>query len=172
RLLSAAQEIQRSQETVNHEVAADPDLFRNAPEPAHWAAEFQAASQTLHTAEETDRDLNQLAARNRAADRGRAENLLASERTLRRKALDQSEAIVSAAGHWVNFRHDLPTNLERMKQEYAAVHSVDLDPLTKVVEQAEHDWPNKKNVLETRLNAVRAVKHDAENLWDKTANER
>ncbi len=172
RLLNAAQEIQHSQQTVNQEVAADPDLFRNTPAPARWTADFQAASETLHTAEDTDRDLNQLAARNRAGERGRAESLLESERTLRRKALDQSQAIVSDAGYWVNFRHNLPANLERMKQEDAAVHSVDLGPLTKTVEKAENDWPGKKNVLETRLSAVHGIQDDAETLWDKTANER
>ncbi len=172
RLLNAAQEIQRSQQTVNQEVAADPDLFRNTPAPASWTSEFQAASETLHSAENTDRDLNQLAARNRAADRGRAESLLASERALRRKALDRSQAVVSAANHWVNFRRDLPANLDEMKKEYAAVHSVDLGPLTKTVAQAEHDWPGKKDVLETRLSNVRAIQTDTETLWGKTANER
>jgi hypothetical protein len=172
RLLNTAQEIQHSQQTVNQEVAADPELFRNAPAPARWTAAFQTASETLHTAEETDRDLNQLAARNRAGERGRAESLLETERILRRRALDQSQAVVSATSHWINFRHDLPANLERMKQEYAAVHSVDLGPLTKKVEQAENDWPAKKDVLGTRLSAVRGFQNNAETLWDKTANER
>jgi hypothetical protein len=172
RLLNAAQEIQRSQQTLKQKIAADPDLFRNTPAPARWTAEFQAASETLHTAEETDRDLNQLAAHNRAEERGRAESLLASERALRRKALDRSQAVVSAASYWLNFRRNLPANLERMKQDYAAVHSVDLGPLTKKVEQAENDWPGKKNVLETRLAGICALQHDGETLWDKTAIER
>ena len=139
---------------------------------ANWTAEFQNASETLRTAEETDRDLNQLAARNRAGDRGRAESLLASERALRRKALDRSQAVVSAASHWVNFRWDLPANLDRMKQEYTALHSVDLSPIAKTVDQAESDWPNKKAVLETRLSAVRGIQDDAETHWNKTASER
>ena len=172
RLLRAAQEIQHSQQTVNQEVASDPDLFRSTAAPAKWTAEFQNVTETLHTAEETDRDLNQLAARNRAGDRGRAESLLASERALRRQALDRSQAVVFAAGHWVNFRKDLPANLDRMRQEYTAVHSVDLSPLTKIVDQAENDWPNKKEVLDTRLNSIRGIQNDAETLWNKTTSER
>ncbi len=98
--------------------------------------------------------------------------MLASERALRRKALDQSQAVVSAASHWVNFRHDLPANLDAMKQEFTTVHSVDLGPLTKTVAQAENDWPGKKDVLETRLNSIHAIQGNAETLWDKTADER
>jgi hypothetical protein len=172
RLLNASQDIQGSQQTVSQEVAADPELFRDAPTPARWTAEFQAARNTLHTAQETDRELAVLAGRNRLELRSEAERLLNKERTLRRAALEQSQVVVAQAAHWVNFRRDLAGNLAQTQQQYAALHSVDLGPLTKTVEQAEHDWPARKDVLETRLNAVRTIPQDADALWNKTAGAR
>ncbi len=172
RLQNAAQEIQRAEQTVNREVSADPALFSNTPAPGRWTAEFQNASDTLRTAEETDRDLNELAGRNRAELRSEAERLLTKERTLRRAATKQAQTAIAGAACWVDFRRDLPAHLAQLQQQYQSVHTADFAPLAKTVEQAEHDWPAKQDFLETRLNNLRAIPKSAQTLWDNTADAR
>jgi len=172
RLQRAAREIDHSRGVVEQEIAAHPQLFQNASAPARWRADFEIASQTLRKAEEADRDLAGISGRDRAESRNEAEQLLARERTLRRNAIDQSLAIVTAADCWVNFRRDLGRNLSEMERRYTAIHSAHLAPVTKVVEQAENDWPAKKDVLTARLSDLRNVLGEADAVWARTAEAR
>jgi hypothetical protein len=172
RLQQAAREINHSRETVEQEVAAHPQLFQNASAPAQWKADFETARQTLQKAKETDRDLAGISARDRAESRGEAEQLLARVRMLRRNAIDQSQTIVAAADHWMNFRHDLSSNLSEMERRYRAIRSADLAPIGKVVERAEIDWQAKKEVLAARLATLRSVPDEADAVWKKTADTR
>ena len=169
RLQAAGQEIQREQQVVNRDVQSDPDLFRNAAAPAEWTASFARASETLRTAEETDRDLAQLAGRNRADSRAEVERLLAKEKTLRERASSEARKASAEAAKWVNFRQDLPRNLDAMKQSYEAIRAADLAPLSKTVAQAEQDWPEKKDALNGRLTAVLDIPKSAESEWNTSA---
>jgi len=169
RLQHAQHDLEQSRQLVFRQVAANPDLFRAVPEPARWTAQFQAAQETLRTAGETDRELAQLAGRNRASSRSEAEALLTKERNLRRTASDQSQAVIAAASHWFNFRKDLSANVDRMKQDYEAVRTIDLAPVTKTVEQAEQDWPSKKEALAARLDALREIPEQAGKEWNSSA---
>ena len=172
RLQNAAKDIEHSQRTVEQEVAAHSALFQNASAPGQWKSDFEAARATLRKAEETDRDLRGISGRDRAESRSEALRLLAVERTLRRGAIDQSQAVVAAADRWVNFRRDLKDNLTEMDRRYQAVHSIDLAPLTKVVEKAEVDWPAKKDALASRLRDLSTMPAEADVVWTKTAEAR
>ncbi len=165
----ADQEIQRAEQTVNRDIQGNPDLFRGTTAPAQWKAEFASAHEKLRTAEETDRDLTELSGRNRADSLPEAEHLLAKERALLEAAQGETREASGEAAKWVNFKQDLPRNLEQMKQAYEAVHSTDLAPLSKTVEQAERDWPAKKDFLNSRLTALLDVPKSAENEWQATA---
>ncbi len=169
RLQAAAQEIQREQQTVNRDVQSNPGLFQNAAAPGQWAASFTHSGETLRTAQETDRDLAELAGRNRADSREEAEGLLTKERRLREAASREANTASAEAAKWVNFRQDLPRNLGGMKQAYEAVGATDLAPLSKTVTQAEQDWPAKKDALNGRLTAVLELPKLAESQWNATA---
>ncbi len=172
RLQDAQHDLEHSRQLVSQQIAADPDLFRTAPEPAQWTAKFQAAQETLRTAEEADRELARLAGRNRASSRSEAEALLTKERNLRRTASDQAQAVIATASRWLDFRKNLPVNLDRMKQDYEAVRAVDLAPVSKIVEQAEQDWPSKRDALATRLDALREIPEQTEKEWTDSAGAR
>lgn len=169
RLQKTGQEIQREQQAVNRDVQNDPDLFRNASAPALWASSFTHSGETLRTAEETDRELAQLAGRNRPDSRAEVERLLTREQRLREAASSEANNASAEAAKWVTFKQDLPRNLDGMKQAYEAVRAPDLAPLSKTVAQAEQDWPAKKDALNARLTAVLDIPKSAESEWNATA---
>ncbi len=169
RLQAAAQEIQREQQTVNRDVQSNPGLFQNVAAPGQWAASFTHSGEMLRTAQETDRDLAELAGRNRADSRAQAEQLLTKERRLRQAASSEASTASAEAAKWVTFRQDLPRNLDGIKQAYEAIRATDLAPLLKTVEQAEQDWPAKKDSLNGRLTAVLDTPKSAESEWNATS---
>ncbi len=168
RLQKTGQEIQREHQTVKQDVQSDPGLFQNASAPAIWAAEFGSARDKLQTAEETDRELAELAGRNRADSRAEAERLLIKERTLRTAATREAQKASAEAAKWVTFKQNLPRNLDGMKRAYEAVRAADLAPLSKTVAQAEQDWPAKKDALNDCLTAVLDIPKSAESEWQTT----
>src|ERR1700685_3136158 len=145
-LRNAERQIDRAQQTVREDVAADADLFANTPVAAEWTSSLQAARMKLKSAEDSDRQLAEVSRRNRADSRETAERLITKERELRDSAVTDSQAVEAAAARWIGFKQDLPSNLEKMKREVDAVHAVDLAPLSTTLQQAEHDWPAKKTL--------------------------
>lgn len=168
KLRDAQWQVGRSQNAVNQDVAKNSDLFASTSLAAEWNTKFQVVREKLKSAEDADKQLAEFSRRNRADSRDRVERLLATERNLRRSALEDSQAVEAAATKWVGFKDNLASNLDKMKREYDAVHSVDLQPVAATVQKAEHDWPAKKDALETRLAAVRAIPNEAETEWSST----
>ncbi len=169
RLRDTEQEVQRLQRSVDHDLASEPELFRNAPDPAPWTARLTAGRNSLLTAEETDRELASIAGRNRPEQAAEANTLLTKERSLRRSATEDSRAAGEKADKWLNFKRDLASNLDRMKRDYDGVRQADLAPVTKTVQDAERDWPAKRDALNDRLEAVRGIQKSAEADWSSTA---
>lgn len=169
KLQSAEPQIERSGQTVQSDLAQNADLFVNTPVAAQWTAQLEAAREKLKEAQAADAQLAELVRRNRADLRDTAERLLNKERTLREAAIDDSQAVETAAAKWIGFRHDLASNLDKMKREYDDSHAVDLAPVEATVQKAEHDWPLKKDALDTRLSALRAIPQDSQQQWDATA---
>lgn len=168
RLQEAERQLQRSGERVREDLAQAPDLFRGASAPAAWNAKLRVAREKLNTAESDGREMTRLARRGRADSRARVEQLLSAERNLRLAALDDAESVETAADKWIDFGKDLPSHLSRMKSEYDAVRAVDLEPVSKSVEQAERDWPTKKADLDNRLASLRDIPKAAETGWRAT----
>ena len=168
-LRDAEQELLSLQQSIEHDVASNPDLFQHAPSPAPWTTTLAAARDALLTAEETDRELASIAGRDRPEQEAEAARLLTKERMLRRSALEQAHAAEANADKWVNFKRDLASNLDHMKRDYGTVRAADLAPLAKVVDQAQQDWPAKKDALEGRLAAVEAIPNGAEADWNSGA---
>jgi hypothetical protein len=169
KLQNAQRQLERSQQSITDDLAKDADLFANAPVVADWKSKLDGARAKLHSAEDTDRQLADLARRNRADSRDTAQRLLSNERNLRDSAVNEAQAVEAAAAKWVNFKRDLASNLATMQRELDSIRAVDLTSLSSTVEKAEHDWPAKKDALETRLNTVRAIPQEAQQQWDGTA---
>ncbi len=172
KLQNAERQIARSEQSVHDDLAQNADLFSNTPMAAQWTAQLGAARDKLKQAEGTDTQLSQLVHRNRADSRDTAERLLAEERSLRDTAIDDSQAVETAADKWISFRHDLASNLGKMQREYDATRAEDFAGVQTTVQKAEHDWPLKKDALESRLAAVRAIPQDAQKQWDASASAR
>ena len=171
-LQETERQISSSQEKVRQEIAQAPDLFQNAAAPGEWDASFREARRKLDRAEE---DGKQLASLTHGRERDalvRAQRLLADERTARTDAQREADAVGANAQSWLDFRHDLPSSLDKMKREYARLQAVDLTAAAKTVQQAELDWPAKKTALDSRLAALRAIPATAETQWTATESAR
>jgi hypothetical protein len=168
KLLSARQDVQRSQEKVRQELAQAPDLFAGAPEPAAWTASFSSARATLDSAQTDAKELDRLTHTRGREVEGRARRLLQHERGLREAALNTSKTVESNAGKWLAFRHDLAASLDGMQREYQTIRSVDLTPAATTITRTEQDWPAKASDLDNRLAALRAIPKKAEGEWEAT----
>lgn len=168
RLQTAEHRVHRSQETLENDLSQRPDLFRDAPAPAQWKAQVRSDQEKLRSAETIQRELADIARRDRSDSQSRAEQLLTRERQLLEAAENDSQAVAAAAGNWVNFDRNLPSHLDQMQREYATAHNYNLMPVAKEVEQADRDWPAKKATLDERLDALRELPKQAETQWHAT----
>jgi hypothetical protein len=169
KLENAERQVARSQQSVNDDVSRDAELFSNTPAVGQWKAKLDAARSKLKSAEDADRQLADLVRRNRADTRDTAEHLLTNVRNLRDSAVNDAQSVEAAAAKWVNFKKDLASNLAAMQRELDGIRAVDLGSISSEVEKAEHDWPAKKDALDTRFTALRAIPEDADKEWDATA---
>ncbi len=168
RVGAAEHQLQQSQQTLAHDLAQAPDLFRDASAPAQWNARLQSDREKLASAEKIQSELADLARRGRRESQFEAEQLLRRERQLLASATSDSQAVIATAGEWLDFEHNPPAHLAKMRREYDTICHFDLAPVTKDIEQAEHDWPAKKAALEERLNALRAIPKQVETEWEST----
>lgn len=169
RLQQAEHELQHSQQTVRDDLAHAPDLFNGTSVVTAWPAKLQSAQTTLDRAKN---DLRQLGKLTRSSDRGRAEQLLRDEKSLRESVLHDSEAVEEEATKWLDFQRNVPHYLAVMQREYDDIHDADLNAVTQTVQKAELDWPAKKDVLESRLAALRDPISDGEQQWMATGSAR
>ena len=168
RLDASKRQLQRSQETLENDLSKKPDLFRDATEPVEWKARLRSDREKLDSAQKIQAQLAELAHRDRSESQSRVEQLLTQERQLLETAGTDSQAVVAAAGNWLDFDRDLPSHLDKMQREYVSLCKFDLTLVTKHVERAGDDWPAKKAALEERLEALRQVPKEAETQWSAT----
>jgi len=115
RLQNAERRFARSQDAVREDLAQARELFEGASVSTEWPARFRAARAKLDTAESDRRELAGLQhARGRDAAM-RAERLLNDERHQRQSAMDEADAIESAATRWLDFQRNLPHYLAKMR---------------------------------------------------------
>lgn len=165
RLQQADHQLQHSRETVRDDLAHAPDLFNGTTVAAAWPAKLQSAQSNLDRAKDDVRQLDKLT---RAGDRNRAEQLLRDERDLRESVLRDSEAVEEDATKWLDFQRNIPHYLATIQSEYDGISNADLGRVTRTVENAERDWPAKKDILESRLEALKQAEKSAESQWTAT----
>jgi hypothetical protein len=149
RVQNAERQVQRSETALNSNVTQAPELFKGALEVAAWKASLGEAKANLQVAENDNRELARLVERNRPDSR--ISNLLADERRNTETALEKSRSVDQTLAKWLDYEHDPAGFVARIDQERKAVQTFDLQPVSRAVHLAEHDWPAKKTVLESRL---------------------
>lgn len=166
RLRDADRQLQRVQDLVKDDLAKNPGLFRDVSAPGEWATALRVAKSKLDRAKQDGKRLEELARQNRKDSLRQTEATLNEERRLREEALQSSRNVESTASKWLDFGRDPAGNLARMQRQYDAIRNTDLASVTKVVEGAEQDWPNKKPELDKRLTALQGSLKTAVAEWD------
>ncbi len=168
RLHAAEHQLQDSEEALKADLSQQPDLFQGASVPPEWKARLRSDREKLDSAEKIQAELAELERRGRAESQFRARQLLTNERQLLETVGADSQAVVTAAGNWLEFGRDLPSHLAKMRREYATVSDFDLTPVTSDVEHADNDWPAKKSALDERLQALDDIPKQAKTEWQAT----
>ncbi|HLH01462.1 MAG TPA: hypothetical protein VKX25_01730 [Bryobacteraceae bacterium] len=166
------QSVSAEQSELGKQLAGNSDLFANRPEPAKWNSEIGEAQQELAQAAQLDRELDQIARADRRNERNRAIGLIGRANQLEEQARTEAQNAETAAGKWIAFKNDPRSHEAELKTAYNQLHGSDADALSKRIEQAEHDWPAKKQALETRYNGVLNLAKDANGIWQRTAEAR
>ena len=164
------QDLSAEQRSLEKQVAESPDLFANRPEPERWKAQINEAQQQLAQASSLDRQLADIASHDRHNERTRASDLIFRANQLEDKARNEAHDAEAAAEKWIAFKNDPKSHVNELKSAYDTVH--DSGTLSKSIEQAEHDWPAKKDALDTRYTAILNLSKDAEDIWQRTADAR
>ncbi len=168
RLHAAERQFQHSQQALNGDLSQQPDLFQSASAPAEWKARLRSDREKLDSAEKIQTELTELERRDRSDSEFHARQLLTHERQLLQTVDADSQAVVAAAGNWVDFNRDLPSHLAKLQREYATLCDFDLAPAASDVEHADRDWPAKKSALDQHLQALRDIPKQAETEWKAT----
>ncbi len=168
-LQQAAQQFQSTQDTVNRELASDPDLFRARDMSSVFPQRLRTAAGELQGAQRDAASLEKLAKANRRQDALEAQRLLREESALRAAAVNESNAVQAEAQHWLDIKRNLPSELKQMASDHQALEHWDFAPVTTVIMRAETDWPQKKTDLDSRLTALKAIPADGEQAWEHSA---
>jgi hypothetical protein len=169
RVVAAQEDVRHSQERVRQDLAQAPDLFKDAAEPAEWAAAFTSAREKLVSAQTDGNELIGLTHARGQDVEGRARRLLQEERGLREAAVAASKTAESSVGKWLEVWHAPAASVEGMNREYQTIRTADLTPIANTIARTEKDWPAKASDLDNRLAALRAIPAQAESEWGATA---
>jgi hypothetical protein len=169
---AAQSQVQAAQADVSRNLSSEGDLFRALPSAREYPDRLGRAAGSLAAAGQSLAELEKLEKQNRRSDKARAEALLAREKQVRAAAVADAESVRKDAAHWVDLKQHLPQEVQDMERDYKAIHAVDLGAAAAAVQKAEADWPEKKNDLESRLAAARAIQTRSDELWQSTTEAR
>jgi len=158
-------QFQSTQDEVNADLAADPDLFRARDMVTVFPDRFRIAGGELSGAQRDVAALDRLLKANRRQDAPQVEKLLKEEQALRAGAINEAAAVKTEAQHWVDMKRNLPSELQQMTADHQTLDHWDFAPITAAVTRAETDWPAKKADLDTRLTALKTIPADADRAW-------
>ena len=167
-LPQSAQQFRGIRDEVTGALASDPDLFRAHSMNTAFPERLRIAEGELTGAQKDEGTLEKLRKANRRQDADQAAKLLQEETALRHAALNEASAIQTEARHWLDMKRNLPAELQQMESDHQALAHADFSDITAIVQRAETDWPAKKNDLDARLAALRAIPVEADKTWQST----
>jgi hypothetical protein len=168
-LATALKQVAAAKDEVSRDLSAEPDLFRVRSMNTELPSRLAQAARDLDTASRDMQSLQSFAKANRRADRDKVASLLREEKKLRTGAADAVTAAQSEARQWIDRKNHLPQEVSQMEHYYQAVRAANLGDVTRVVQKAENDWPEKKSDLESRLVALATIPGGAERDWQSSA---
>lgn len=171
-LQSTQAQIKAAQSALAKDTATNAAFFGAIAASRQWPVQFQKAPGELQSAQTGMDRLSELEKHGHYRDRPEAERLLREERNERSAALNLATAVPGQAAAWLHRKQQLPSELQRMEQDYQKVHAFNLSPVISTISRAEADWPDKKADLESRLGSVRGIVSRSDQLWQSTASAR
>lgn len=142
-------------EALRRAMAAEPELL--APMAAAWQGRIDRAQARLAQAATELDAAKKLAAQNRRTGTAAVEQALARFEEARKGAVDEARQVQADAQRWVNYKRELPQQLDRMQANLDALKSFDVDAAAGTARKAMADWPAKQADLQNRLNALKAM---------------
>jgi len=171
-LASAMNQVAAARNEVSRDLSAEPALFRVRSMNTELPARLARAEGNLQTASRDVQTLAGFAKENRRTDRDKVARLLREEKKLRTGAVDQVSSVQSEARQWIERKNHLPQEVSQMEHDYQAIRAANLVDVTRVVQKAENDWPDKKSDLESRLVSLATIPSEAERQWQSSADMR
>jgi hypothetical protein len=170
RLLQTQRQFQKTSEELKSDLNHAPDLFKSVS--SDWTSRLNIAKSKLDAAETDRRELKRLDDNGSKNDIPRVRQLLGDEDRLRQTAIDEANRVEAQANRYLDFQRNLPHYLARMQEKHDAARNADFTAVTKVVEKAEQDWPDKKADLDHRLELLKSAPDRADQQWKATEAER
>ncbi len=167
-LKEVEQSLGSRQQTVAASIASDPQLFEAPAFDPAWHDRLTDANAKLKQADQAAAKLDGLVRANKHSSIPEIKTLLESERHLRAAAVDEAGSVFSAYDQRETFKRNFAADMQSAASSAAALASADYSALTKKVEQAETDWPAKRDDLSTRLAALEKRQKEAAD-WQSTA---
>ncbi len=146
---SARKEFDSARDEVRQDLAKQPALAKMRG--LLWQPALDRDAEKLNTSAMQLKELRALREKDRSNSRGEVTQLLHGEQRLRSEALADVRNMQSEARRFMTLTTSLP-KLDRDAEQLAAT---DLSDVTRIVQKAESDWPEKKSDLDRRLTAVK-----------------
>ncbi|HLH43354.1 MAG TPA: hypothetical protein VKV74_10235 [Bryobacteraceae bacterium] len=166
-LVNDRQTLARDRSEFDKTLAEDPALFLK--EADGWKARLGQDQTKLDAAAAKLEDLKRLAKANHRRDEADVERGLKEFNALREQALSDASAVQAEARSRIEFKHELPRRLQAMKAGYESLQSLDAGADAGQVRKAMTDWPAKREDLQSRLDALKNYKAQAQSVWDSSA---
>lgn len=158
---------EQNRQWIEQEIRTEPDLF--GTKAAAWRMQLDQDRNKLAAAATALAALQPIVKANRRADADKVTRGLSEFETSARQPLDDEAQIRTEAEHWLTWKRELPQRADAMRASYDTVKSFDFAAATPTVQKAMTDWPAKKDDLQSRLDALKKVQADGEQVWDSAA---
>ncbi|HEY7338641.1 MAG TPA: hypothetical protein VH639_27380 [Bryobacteraceae bacterium] len=166
-LLKDKQALEQDKSAIEQAIAEDPGLFQK--EADDWKSRLSQDGAQLDAAAAKLAAVQQIVKANRRSDEANVERGLTEFNSLRQQALQDASAAQAEAQRRLAFKRALPDRLKAMQASYDSLQFLDSDSSDAAVRKAMTDWPAKREDLQTRLDALKGLKTQAQSVWDSSA---
>jgi hypothetical protein len=157
----------RNRTFIDRAIRDEPALFQ--AKAALWRQRLDRDRARLDASATDLASLQQFAQANRRTDAGKVEKTLGDFESLRKTAIGDESEIRTEAERWLTYKRELPKRLDAMRTSYEAVKTFDIAAATLAVHKAMVDWPAKRDDLQSRIDSLKKLQSNGEQIWDSSA---
>lgn len=155
--------LQEMESELNRSVGKYPDLLGPYQKTEGWENEVEKAKKSFSDGESIfTQEAQPLYKKNRKDDNVKLLTALRRANTAQASALDAIRNIVARANTLVDNFKNRDAVADRAENDHEAITEMTLGGLLAKVEQAKHDWPQKKDDLEGRMGIFQSYKTQAD----------